>query len=139
LSRTNKILSTIAAAVAVALAFAFGQVNVASDSVRFDLGAIGRSIYEAHARSGKWPARIEDLADTEYLKMPYRRMELERGIFVVVWQDDLAADPSMNRDRVLAYHDSGLLARFGRTWVLRGNLRTEYMDRDDLSALVREH
>ena len=136
--RKRKVLAAIATGIAAAIAFAYGQVSVATESIRFDLQSIGRSVYEAHSKSGKWPTRIDDLNDTEYLKMPYRKTMLGYGAFVVVWQDDLASEPAANRDRVLAYHDRGLLSRFGSVWVCRGDLRTERMSRDALGAYLKE-
>jgi hypothetical protein len=136
-SAKRKLLTAIATAALVAVAFAYGQWSVASESLRFDLRIIGESIYEAHARSGKWPARIDDLEGTAYLKMPYRKMELEQGVFVIVWHQDLDPDPKANGDKILAYHDRGILSRLGRAWACRGDLRTEYVDSDELRALAR--
>jgi len=119
----------------VAFAFAFGPGDIAIDSIQFDLRTIGESVYEAHARSGLWPRRIGDLEGTAYLKMPYRRWELERGGFVVVWHEDLDSNPAGNRDRVLAYDNGSLFARLGIVWVCRGDLRVERIGRQELAAL----
>jgi hypothetical protein len=123
---------------AIGLSFAVGTTSVAIDSIKFDLGRIGESIYEAHVRSGRWPGRIEDLEGTTYLRMPYRRGMLERGAFVVVWQDDLAASPAANPDRVLAYEDGSLFARLGLVWGCWGDLRIALVDAERRAALAKK-
>jgi hypothetical protein len=109
----------------VAFAYLYGSTSVAIESIQFDLQKIGESIYQAHARTGKWPTRIADLEGTAYLQMPYRRAALEENVFTVVWQTDLDPNPAMNRDRILAYSNGGLLARLGFVWACRGDLRIE--------------
>ena len=112
------------------------RTDMARQSIQLDLHFIGRSIYEAHQKNGRWPTRIADLDGTEYLNMPYRKGLLEEGNFVVVWQQDLAPKPAANRERVLAYDNRSLLSRFGNVWVVRGDLRVEHMDRDELNELL---
>ena len=70
--------------VALAVAFVCVEVDIATKSIQFDLRKIGESVYEAHSKSGKWPAQIADLEGTEYLKMPQRRTMLDEGVFAVV-------------------------------------------------------
>jgi hypothetical protein len=119
----------------LAVAFVVTQVDIATKSIQFDLRKIGESVYEAHSKSGKWPARIADLEETEYLKMPHRRTMLDKGVFVVVWREDLDPNPAANANRVLAYDNSSLLSRFGRVWVCRGDLRIERMGAKEMRAL----
>ena len=133
MSRRGKILSAVI--VAFAVAFVYAQVDIATKSIQFDLRKIGESVYEAHSKSGKWPAQIADLAETEYLKMPHRRIMLDEGAFVVVWQEDLEPTPAANANRVLAYDNSSLLSRFGRVWVCRGDLRIERISAKEIRAL----
>src|SRR5215475_11161517 len=121
--RNRKILSAVLAVVVAVIAFIYGTVDVANKSLQFDLKKIGESIYEAHAKSGKWPMQIADLEGTEYLNMPYRRGILENGSFVIVWQQDFDPNPDANSGRILAYANSGLLSRLGRVWACRGDLR----------------
>ena len=121
--RNRKILSAVLAIVVAVIAFIYGTVDVANKSLQFDLKKIGESIYEAHAKSGKWPMQIADLEGTEYLNMPYRRGILENGSFVIVWQQDLDPNPDANSGRILAYANSGLLSRLGKVWACRGDLR----------------
>jgi hypothetical protein len=135
LSGRGKILSVVAAIAVVAVAFIYTQVDSATKSIRFDLRKIGESVYEAHSKSGKWPAQIVDLEGTEYLRMPHRRTMLEEGTFVVVWQQDLDPNPEANRNRVLVYDNNSLLSRFGRVWVCRGDLRIEPMSNKEMLAL----
>ena len=116
-------------------ALLFGMYGVAVDSIQFDLKIIGESIYEGRSKSGKWPAQIADLEGTAYLRMPYRKGVLERGTFVVVWQQDLDPNPAANHSRVLAYSNGGLLAWLGLVWGCRGDLRTERLGRDEILAL----
>jgi hypothetical protein len=127
-SGRRRILLAVVVVIGSAVAFTWGQVDVATRSIQFDLRKIGESVYEAHSMRGRWPRQIADLEGTEYLKMPYRRRMLEEGAFVVVWQEDLDPDPARNRDRVLAYDNGSLLSRLGRVWACRGDLRVEVLD-----------
>ena len=120
---------------AIAIAFLYGQISVATKSIQFDLRKIGESLYEARSKSGKWPAGIADLEGTEYLKMPHRKALLENGLFVVVWQQDLDPNPEVNRNRVLAYHNGRLLSQLGSILVCRGDLRIERMSAEQVRPL----
>jgi hypothetical protein len=135
LSRRGKILSAVVVIAVLAVAFVVTQVDIATKSIQFDLRKIGESVYEAHSKSGKWPARIADLEGTEYLKMPHRRTMLDNGVFVVVWREDLDPNPAANANRVLAYDNGSLLSRFGRVWVCRGDLPIERMRAKEMRAL----
>jgi hypothetical protein len=119
------------------LAFIYGQVDVAVDSIRFDLHKIGESIYEAHSRHGAWPAKIADLEGTTYLNMPYRKQTLEQNVFQIVWAKDLDSNPQLNRDRVLAFSNGGLLARLGFVWACRGDLRIERIRTQEIESHIR--
>ena len=136
MSRRRKLLAWVLVFLIGAVAFVYAQVDIASKSIQFDLRLIGRSVYEARSKNGQWPARIEDLDGTEYLNLPYRKTLLKQGHYVIVWYQDLDPKPNANRDRVLAYDNGSLLSRFGRVWVCRGDLHIEYMDRDELRALL---
>jgi hypothetical protein len=133
-AKTKKVIAGAGVALFAILALFFGMYDVASDSIQFDLRIIGESIYEAQAKSGKWPAQIADLEGTAYLRMPYRKGELERGTFIVVWQD-LDPNPAANRARVLAYSNGGLLPWLGLVWGCRGDLRIERLAREEILAL----
>jgi hypothetical protein len=118
-----------------AIGLIIGTSSVALDSIKFDLRKIGESVYEAHNRTGKWPTQIEDLDDTEYLRMPYRRDALQRGLFVVVWQQDLNAEPRANHDRILAYDNGSLFSRLGYVLACRGDLTIGRVDAETLKRL----
>ena len=135
MSGKRKFLAGCVVAVAVSVAFIYAQTDLAIDSIRFDLQKIGESIYQAHSRDGTWPTRITDLNGTAFLKMPYRKAALERAVFSIVWQTDLNPNPALNRDRVLAYSNGGLLARLGFVWACRGDLRIERVGKQELAAL----
>jgi hypothetical protein len=127
------VLPAIGGAVVVAAYFC-GAQDVAVESVRFDLRIIGESVYEAHSRDGRWPADLVDLEGTKYLSMPYREEALRQGVYIVLWNQDLDSDPQANADRILAYHNAGLLGQGRRIWVCRGDLSTTLED----SAQVRK-
>ena len=138
MSRRGKLLSAVVVIAAVAIAFVYAQVEIATKSIQFDLRKIGESVYEARSKSGKWPAQITDLAGTEYLKMPHRRTMLEKGLFVVVWQQDLDPNPEANRNQVLVYDNGSLLSRLGRVWSCRGDLRVERLRPEEVALLNGE-
>jgi hypothetical protein len=131
----SKVFWTLIVVAAAAMAFIWVQVDIATKSIQFDLRKIGESVYEAHARTDRWPRQIADLEGTEYLRMPHRRAMLEQGLFVVVWQQDLDPNPARNSQRILAYDDGSLLSRLGGIWVCRGDLRVDRADAAEISAL----
>ena len=133
--KIKKAVAGAGVAIFAIFALFIGMYGVASDSIQFDLRIIGESIYEAKAKSGKWPTQIADLEGTAYLRMPYRKGVLERRTFVVVWQQDLDLKPDANGDRVLAYSNGGLLAWLGLVWGCRGDLHTERLAREEIIRL----
>ena len=135
--RTRTLVAGLLGVALFVISLLYDAADTAELSIQFDLGSIGQSVYEAHQRNGKWPARIADLAGTEYLNMPHRKELLEKGNFVVVWQQDLDPNPQKNRNRVLAYDNRSLLSRFSTVWTVRGDLRVESMDRDELNTLLK--
>jgi hypothetical protein len=131
----RKLVAGAGGALFAVVALFVGMYSVATDSIYFDLKIIGESIYEAQARTGKWPAQISDLEGTAYLRMPYRKGVLERGTFVVLWQKDLDPNPAANGGRVLAYSNGGMLAWLGLVWGCRGDLRVERLAREEILAV----
>jgi hypothetical protein len=112
----------------VAFANFYSLSDISNHSIRLHLRLLGSGIYEYHAKTGRWPARIEDLAETSLPQhSPYWRVMIKSGTNVVVWHDDLRPDPKDNADLILAYHNRGLLASLGYQWVCWGDLRTEYI------------
>ena len=113
----------------------YGTTSVAIDSIKFDLRKIGESVYEAHSKTGRWPASIGDLEGTEYLQMFYRREGLERGLYIVDWQPDLEANPQANKNRILAYDNGSLFAKLGWVYACRGDLSVERLGSHEMHAL----
>jgi len=112
-------------------------LDVAHKTTRLHLRFIGASIYEYHAKTGRWPTRAEDLAESSLPRQsPYWKMMIDGGTNVVVWHDDLQPNPRDNAHVILAYHNKGLLASLGRHWVCWGDLRTEYIKDDQLRATL---
>lgn len=136
MTRMRNLLGFGLALVLIVFAMGFGQLETVRDFLRFDLRVIGESIYQARSQTGSWPDKIEDLEQTEYLKLPYRPAMLQKGQFIIVWHKDLDMDPAKNRNKILAYDNSTILARFGRIWVCRGDLRTESISSRELQKLL---
>jgi hypothetical protein len=130
-------LGVAALLVGIALDY-FNRDSVAHQSIQLHLRLTGEAIYEYHSRTGRWPARIDDLAETSLpLKSPYWRQLVEQGTIAVVWRSDLKPDPKDNAHLVLAYHNQGLFARLGRVWVCWGDLRTEYVKAGELRSQLQ--
>jgi len=111
-----------------------------SESIRVHLRLLGSSIYEYHDKTGFWPMRSDDLAQTSLpARSPYWKMMLDSGTNVVVCRDDLEPNPAQNAKLVLAYHNRGLLAWMERQWVCWGDLRTEYIPSKELRAKLKTH
>ena len=70
MSKIKKVITGAGVAIFAVIALFIGMYDVASDSIQFDLRIIGESIYEAQAKSGKWPTQIADLEGTAYLRRP---------------------------------------------------------------------
>ena len=56
---------------------------------------------------------------------------------VIVWHKNLKPDPKDNDGHILIYHNKGLIAERGQSWVCWGDLRTEYIKTDDLRAYLK--
>ena len=106
----------------------FGLSQVSHETIQLHLKLVGASMYEYHSNTGRWPAHVEDLAETSLpLRSPYWKTMIDSGTIVLVWHDNLNPDPTQNAGVILAYHNRGLLAQMGRHWVCWGDLRTEYI------------
>jgi hypothetical protein len=136
------ILAVVAGAVAIALV-AFrgpfsGVQDVAHEAVRLHLDFIGSSIYEYHATTGKWPTQIDDLEKTDLPgKSPYWRSWFVNDAMLMIGHKSLKPDPKDNAGHILVYHNKGLIAERGQSWVCWGDLRTEYIKTDDLRAYLK--
>ena len=114
--------------------FVYNMTDIANFSMQLHLRLLGSSVYEYHTKTGQWPTRIDDLAQTSVAQGRYWKWQLEREVVVMVWPKDLRPDPKNNGDVILAYHNKGLLAELGRVWVCWGDLRTEYVKTKDVRA-----
>jgi len=138
-----RVLAGVGGGIAVLLLVTFAHFYSLSDishqAIRLHLRLIGSSIYEYHSRTGQWPSRVEDLAETSLPRQsPYWKVMIDSGTNVVVWQDDLKPDPKDNADLILAYHNRGLLAWLGPHLVCLGDLRTEYITTQQLRAKLHK-
>ncbi len=125
----------IAVALLALLASLYSLSDISHQAIRLHLRLLGASIYEFHDKTGRWPARAEDLAETSLpAKSPYWKLMLDNGTNVVVWPQNLHPNPRDNAGVLLAYHNRGILAHLGRHWVCWGNLRTEYVSNVRLQA-----
>jgi hypothetical protein len=112
----------------------FDHDSIPHQAIRLHLKLVCASIYEFHSKTGRWPARFEDLAETSLpQKVPSWRM-VEPQTIVVLWRNDLKPDPKANAAVILAYYNKGLFSRLGRMWVCWGDLRTEYVKADEVRA-----
>lgn len=135
---TRKIIVGAGVLLVALVAFAYNSIDIASQTIRFRLEALGASIYEYRGLTGRWPARADDLSGTSMaLRLRYWQEDIQTGRVVVVWPRDWKTHPPDNRDRILAYHTSGLLANFGWQWVCWGDLRTEYLLTKKLQAALK--
>ena len=111
--------------------------QVADEADKLHLKLIAESVYEYHGKNGRWPGKAEDLLETSLPeKAPYDIALVKDGPFVVVWPQDLDPDPKKNARRLLVYTKGGP-ARLGWIWVCWGDYRTEYINGDQLQAILR--
>jgi hypothetical protein len=112
--------------------------DVAHEAIRFWVRLYGDAVYEYHSRTAQWPSQIDDLAKTSLpVQFPYWKQLLDERTIVMVWNKDMKPDPIDNAGLILAYHNRGLHAELGRVWVCWGDLRTEYIKRDELVARLQ--
>jgi hypothetical protein len=137
--RKIKVVVGVCVAVVVgAVLFLYNTTDISNCSIQLQLRLLGSSVYEYHAMTGQWPTKAADLARTSLPQISrYWKWELEHEVFVMAWHKTLKPDPRDNADRILAYHNKGLLAELGRVWVCWGDLRTEYIKTEDLRARLQ--
>jgi hypothetical protein len=112
----------------------FDRDSIPHRAIRLHLQLVCAGIYESHSKTGRWPERFEDLADTTLAhRVPNWRM-VESQTIVVLWRADLKPDPKDNARVILAYYNKGLFSKLGRMWVCWGDLRTEYLKADEVRA-----
>jgi hypothetical protein len=93
--------------VPVLLIVRYGDRNdAAHQAIRYWVRLYGDATYEYHSTTGRWPARIDDLARTSLpAQFPYWKHRLDEGTIVLVWNNDLKPDPHDNAGLILAYHN----------------------------------
>jgi hypothetical protein len=114
------------------------RTDVAHQAIRIWLERFGASIYEYHSKTGQWPSQADDLTRTS-LPLQFRswKKTLDDQSIVVVWHKSLKPNPIDNAGLILAYHNKGLYAQLGRVWVCWGDLRTEFITKEQLQARLQ--
>jgi hypothetical protein len=112
--------------------------DVLHEAIKLWVRLYGDAVYEYNATTGQWPVQIDDLARTSLpQRFPYWKQRLAQNTIVMVWNKDLKSDPNDNASLILAYHNKGLYAELGRVWVCWGDLRTEYIKREELQVKLQ--
>ena len=137
--RWANIATIVMAAVLVVGIVAYNYYDVmwmADVGSHSDMRLIGEGIYEFHAKTGKWPSKLDDLSVTSLpLKYPDWWMgTLALDANAVVCPKNLKPDPKENGHVILVYHKKGLDAEMGRMWVCWGDLRTECISLEELQV-----
>jgi hypothetical protein len=127
--RRAKIATIVVAAFLVVGIVAYNYYDVvwmSNVGQHSDMRLIGEGIYEYHAKTGKWPSKLDDLSVTSLpLKYPqWWKALLELDANAIVYPKNLKPDPKDNGHVILCYHNKGLDAEMGRMWVCWGDLRT---------------
>jgi hypothetical protein len=124
-------------AVAGAVSLLYHQDVEATRRIHLQLRQYGFSVYEYHSRSGDWPRRVDDLAQTSLSReVPDWGSLLRQGEYVMVWHRNLKPKPRDNAHEILVYHGRDALAGSGYVWVCWGDLHTEYLKAEQVAALV---
>jgi hypothetical protein len=114
------------------------HTDVVHQAIQVWLRLYGDAIYEYDSITGKSPSQIDDLARTSLpQRFPYWRQMLDDEAIVIIWHKNLKPNPKDNAGLILAYHNKGLYAELGRAWVCWGDLRTEYIRREDLQPQLQ--
>jgi hypothetical protein len=112
--------------------------DVVHQAIQIWLRLYGDAIYEHHSITGKLPSQIDDLAKTSLpQQFRYWRQMLDDEAIVIIWHKNLKPNQKNNARLILAYHNRGLYAELGRVWVCWGDLRSEYIKREDLQAQLQ--
>lgn len=109
--------------------------SVAHQSMQIQLKLFGSAMYEYHTATGRWPGRVDDLAQTSLPQQSYVWRQTA-STFVFLWPKELKPDPKDNARVLLAYIPGGLFNRMGRVWVIWGDLRTEHMREGELRSTL---
>ena len=141
--RWANIATIVAAAVLVVGIVAYNYYDVMWMSAvgqDNEMRVIGEGIYEYHAKTGKWPSKLDDLSVTSLpLKYPQWWTELlALDADVIVCPNNLKPDSKDNGHVILCYHSKGLDAERGRMWVCWGDLRTEPIPLEALNEHLKK-
>jgi hypothetical protein len=139
--RSNRVTIGICAVLVVGiLAYNYYSVKEMSEQAQQTyLRMLGEGIYEYHAKTGNWPVRLADLANTSLAQKYPQWWTEEVGLAadVIVAPKDLKPDPKENGQVILCYHNKGLDAERGRMWVCWGDLRTECIPLEKLQDQLK--
>ncbi|SRR5260370_40310949 len=109
----------------------FDLTSPANQAMQIQLKLFGAAMYEYHSRTGRWPAKLDDLAQTSLPRRNYIWQQTA-STMVFLWSQDLKPDPKDNADVLLAYDRGGLFNKLGQVWVCWGDLRTGRIREGDL-------
>ena len=77
-----------------------------------------RAIYEYRAATGKWPASVDDLAQTALARQSPHYWR--QAAAVILWPSkDMKPSPQENAQVLLAHYKDDLFNQLGRVWVCR--------------------
>ena len=102
--------------------------------MQVQLKVFGSAMYEYHSQTGRWPTKLDDLADTS-LPTQSRVWRQTANAIVFLWPQDLKPDPKENSQVLLAYWRGGVFNRFGRVWACWGDLRTERIRKSQIRLM----
>ena len=106
-------------------------------AMQTQLRLFGAAMYEYHSRTGRWPDKLDDLAQTSLPQKSYIWRQSATTL-VFLWPQNLHAEPKDNPNVLLLYTDKGWFNNLGRMWVCWGDLRTEHMRTEVLRAALRK-
>jgi hypothetical protein len=136
-SASFKIVTVIAAAALLGAGRVawdyFDPNSIAHQSMQIQLKLFGEAMYEFHANTGRWPNKLDDLANTS-LPVKSHLWRQSASTVVFLWPQNMQPDRLENGNVLLAYCRGGLFNKLGRVWVCWGDLRTEHIREGELRA-----
>ena len=102
----------------------FDPHSPANLAMQVQLKMFGAAMYEYHSQTGRWPTKVDDLAQTSLPAKSHVWRQTANTI-VFIWPQEFKPEPKDNGNALLAYWNGGLYNRFGWVWACWGNLRTE--------------
>jgi hypothetical protein len=95
------------------------------------LKLFGAAMYEYQSHAGRWPTKIDDLAQTS-LPAQSNVWRQTANTTVFLWPQGLKPEPKDNANVLLAYWRGGLYKEFGRVWACWGDVRIKRIKRSQL-------